>query len=122
MGRYIQEQIRNYVRNSVVSEPPYELIHNSIGKLLWQQLSPEAIDAYAHIMIFFRQAPAQASFAEYHHKEDSGTTYRFAISHGKAFVLDSDNNYHQVRQMAEKDVDDEINDLPQIVTQNYFPH
>jgi len=78
----------------VASEPPYELVHNGIGKLLWQPLSRKEIDAYVHIMIYFREAHAQASFVQYHYRGESGKIHYFTIQHGKVFILDSDNNYH----------------------------
>jgi len=122
MGPYMSDRIRSYVGESVVSEPPYELVHNGIGKLLWQPLSCEEIDAYMHIMIYFREAHAPASFVQYHYAGASGKVHRFTIQHGKVFILDSDHNYHQIRQMRPNDVSSEIDDLPQIVTLNYFPH
>ena len=122
MSAYMSDRIRSYVGESVTSEPPYELVHNGIGKLLWQPLNREEIDAYSHIMIYFREAHAQASFVQYHYRGASGKIHRFTIQHGKVFILDTDNNYHQIRQMHPNEVESEIDDLPQIVTLNYFPH
>jgi len=122
MSAYMRDRIRSYVDESVASEPPYELVHNNIGKLLWQPLSREEIDAYMHIMIYFREAHAQASFVQYHYRGGSGKMHSFTIQHGKVFILDSDHNYHQIRQMHPNEVTSEINDLPQIVTLDYFPH
>jgi len=75
-------------------------------------------------MIYFREAHAQASFVQYHYRGESGKIpgHYFKIQHGKVFILDSDNNYHQIRQMHPNDLISEIDDLPQIVTLNYFPH
>ena len=71
---------------------------------------------------FFREAHAQASFVQYHFQGASGKMHCFMIQHGKVFILDSDHNYHQIRQMHPDEVTSEIDDLPQIVTLDYFPH
>jgi len=120
MGGYHPQDIFRDVYDSIHLHPPYALFENKIGKREWTLLDPAQIAAYAHIVIYYKQDPNPPAFASYDIVDDTNRHHSFKITSGKAFILDNEDAYHQILQISPRHLQEEINNLPQIVTRKNF--
>jgi len=120
MADYYHRNIFESVYASIRLYPPYALFENKIGKREWLLLDPAQTAAYAHTMIYYKQDPNPPAFASYDIVDDTNRHHSFKITAGKAFILDNEDCYHQILEISPHHLQEEINNLPQIVTRKNF--
>jgi len=120
MDHYYHHDIFRSVYDSIHYYPPCALFENKIGKREWTLLDPAQTAAYAQIMIYYKQDANPPAFASYDIVDNTNRHHSFKVTSGKAFILDTEDTYHQILQISPSRLQEEINKLPQIVTRKNF--